>query len=124
VPAENLHRIPAELGPEEGAYRYTLLLQNVPVFDIAILGVGTDGHIASLFAGHPALNDGRDAVPVVAAPKPPSSRVSIGLRRLQLAASRHVIALGAEKRPAVCGVGRSGSLPVGLLEATIWCAWI
>lgn len=122
LPAENLHRIPAELGPEEGAQRYALRLQSVPVFDVAILGVGTDGHIASLFPGHAALNDWRDAVPVVAAPKPPASRVSIGLRRLQAAVSRHVIALGAEKRPAVCDAGRSVSLPVELLSATIWCA--
>jgi 6-phosphogluconolactonase len=122
LPPEHLHRIPAELGPEEGARRYAQFLQGIPAFDIVLLGVGADGHVASLFPRHPALRDCRDAVPVAAAPKPPPLRVSIGLRRLQEAGSRHVIALGADKRAAVCDDDQSASLPVRQLAASIWCA--
>lgn len=123
IPSDHLHRIPAELGAVEGARIYAQTLQSVPVFDVALLGVGVDGHIASLFPGHPALYDCRDAVPVMAAPKPPPSRVSIGLRRLRAAGSRHVIALGAEKRAVFCQADRSGTLPAMQLEGNIWCAW-
>lgn len=124
MPSENLHRIPAELGPEAGAWRYAQTLQSIPTFDVAVLGVGSDGHIASLFPGHPALYDCRDAVPVTGAPKPPPSRVTVGLRRLRAAGSRHVIALGAEKQAAFCRADRSGALPVVQLEGNIWCAWV
>ncbi len=124
MPSEHLHRIPAELGPEAGARRYAQTLQGVPAFDIAVLGVGSDGHIASLFPDHPALYDGRDAVPVAAAPKPPSTRVTIGLRRLLAAGRRHVIALGAEKRAVFSPANRLLTLPVLQFDGNIWCAWV
>ena len=124
MPSGNLHRIPAELGPEAGARCYAQTLESIPAFDVAVLGVGSDGHIASLLPGHPALYDCRDAVPVTGAPKPPPSRVTVGLRRLRAAGSRHVIALGAEKQAAFCRADRSGALPVVQLEGNIWCAWV
>jgi 6-phosphogluconolactonase len=122
MPSEQLHRIPAELGPDVGARIYGRLLQKIPAFDIAVLGVGADGHIASLFPGHAALYSNCAAVPVVMAPKPPYSRVSIGLRRLRAAGNRHVIALGAEKKAAICRVGQSDVLPVLQLGGDVWCA--
>jgi 6-phosphogluconolactonase len=124
MPFENLHRIPAELGPEAGARCYEQTLQSIPAFDVAVLGVGSDGHIASLFPGHPALYDCRDAVPVTGAPKPPPSRVTVGLRRLRAAGSRHVIALGAEKQAAFSPANRLVTSPVLQFDGNIWCAWV
>lgn len=122
LPLENLHRIPAELGPEEGALRFSQLLKNIPPFDIVLVGVGSDGHTASLFPNHLAVLDDRDAVPVLAAPKPPPFRVSIGLGRLKRAHNRHVIALGPEKRDILTSPDRLRETPVMRLNATIWYA--
>jgi len=119
---ENIHRIPAELGPEEGAFRYSEVLRKIPVFDIVLLGVGADGHTASLFPDHPSISDDRDAVPVTDAPKLPQSRVSIGLRRLQQAHHRHVIVLGREKKNLFLSPQRSSNAPVMKLNARIWYA--
>lgn len=119
---ENLHRIPAELGPEEGALRFSQLLKNTPPFDIVLVGVGIDGHIASLFPNHLSVLDDMDAVPVLKAPKPPPFRVSIGLGRLKGAHRRHVVAQGTEKRDLLSSPERFRDTPVMKLNATIWYA--
>lgn len=120
LPLENLHRIPAELGPEEGASRYSQLLDQTPCFDIALLGMGPDGHIASLFPNHPAVYDSGQAVPVWDAPKPPSLRVSIGLRRLTDALTRQVIVLGADKLPLLNSSEAFKGTPVERIRPTVW----
>lgn len=120
LPSKNLHRIPAELGPEEGSAQYSRLLRQVPRFDVALLGVGPDGHTASLFPRHPALSDERPAVPVCDAPKPPPARVSIGFARLLAARERWVIATGSEKRDLMIRVRQGADLPVMRVRPTAW----
>lgn len=120
LPPENLHRMPAELGPEEGALRYSQLLSRTPRFDIALLGMGPDGHTASLFPNHPAARDGRQAVPVWDAPRPPSSRISIGFRRLADALTRKVIVLGPDKLPLFNSLDSLNETPVALIRPTTW----
>lgn len=120
LPVKNLHRIPAELGPEEGAAQYCRLLNKTPPFDIVLLGVGPDGHTASLFPGHPALADGRAAVPVWNAPKLPPERVTIGLGRLLAARQRIVVATGSEKCDMIRQVKRGVDLPVARVKPTKW----
>lgn len=120
LPPQNLHRIPAELGPEEGAAQYSRLLRQVPCFDAALLGVGPDGHTASLFPRHPALSDERPAVPVRDAPKPPPARVSIGFARLLAARERWVIVTGSEKRDLMIRVRQGADLPVMRVRPTAW----
>lgn len=122
LPLENLHRIPAELGPEEGALRFSQLLKSTPPFDIVLVGVGSDGHTASLFPNHLALLDVRDAVPVLGAPKSPPFRVSIGLGRLKGGRNRHVIAMGPEKRDLFTSPDQLRDTSVMRLNATIWYA--
>lgn len=118
LPPENLHRIPAELGPEEGALQYSQLLDHLPQFDIALLGMGSDGHTASLFPKHPGLTDQRSVIPVCNAPKPPPERVSIGLHRLLTAHNRWVMAMGGDKQDALDSAYRGDDLPVTQVKPT------
>ncbi len=116
IPAENIHPIPAELGAELAAERYAAIIENARPFDLVLLGIGEDGHTASLFPGqhHPqtetvhAIHD---------APKPPPDRVS--LSRACLSDSHYVLVLvtGASKRPAVLRWQSGEDLPIAGITA-------
>jgi 6-phosphogluconolactonase len=83
----------------------------VPTFDVLLLGVGPDGHVASLFPESPALYDERVVVPVRGAPKPPPTRLSLSLAAINAAREVWLIAAGEEKasavRLAVSGAGET-----------------
>ena len=119
-PAENFHAIPAELGPELAAARYAALIKEVGKIDIVVLGMGEDGHTASLFPGNVALDDLRCVVPVYNAPKPPDERVSMGLNTLKNAAECIVIATGNNKYDALKKVRAEEPLPINLVQPDIW----
>lgn len=82
-------RTPAELRPDEGAVLYEPVVAAEPL-DLVLLGVGPDGHTASLFAGYVALDAMTVMVGVRGAPKPPPERVMLMLRVLR-GASRVVV---------------------------------
>src|SRR5205823_11798094 len=69
----------------------------VPTFDVLLLGVGADGHIASLFPESPAAYDDRVVIPVRGAPKPLPTRLSLSLRAINAAREVWVVAAGQEK---------------------------
>lgn len=73
----------------------------VPSFDVLMLSIGPDGHVASLFPELPALHDLRSVVAVRGAPKPPPTRVSLTLAALNCARQTWFLASGAEKATAV-----------------------
>jgi len=103
VPAVAFHPIEAELGPIEAAARYGMVLAEQGDFDLVLLGLGEDGHTASLFPGHAWGNEpeAADALPVVNAPKPPSERVSLSAQRLARARQVLFLVTGSGKREAV-----------------------
>ncbi len=74
----------------------------MPRFDAVLLGVGPDGHCASLFPGHPGVYE-RDAAVIAVhdSPKPPPTRLSLTFRALDAAAEVWFVASGAGKGPAV-----------------------
>lgn len=117
---ENFHAISAELGPELGAEQYAKLIDATGGLDIVVLGMGEDGHTASLFPGNVALDDKRSVVPVYDAPKAPGERISIGLTALRNAAECIVIATGKNKHEALTKLKEGLVLPVGQIEADIW----
>jgi len=111
VPPANIHSIPAERGAEAAAAAYRAPVRAALPFDLVLLGVGEDGHTASLFPGqdHPA----DELVHAVHdAPKPPPDRVSLGLSALNNAAAVLVLVTGSGKRAAVERWRRGEDLPV------------
>lgn len=73
----------------------------VPTFDIVMLGVGPDGHVASLFPEKPALYDDRAVTAVHGSPKPPPVRVSMTMSTLQHGREVWFVVSGADKARAV-----------------------
>ena len=112
--------------PESAARRYEARLRGrvtegangVPVFDLVILGLGEDGHTASLFPGHTEVEEReRLVVAVFGAPKPPPERTSMTIPLLSAARSIVILATGPGKASAVgtlSGPSRE-SLPPGRL---------
>ncbi len=126
IPAANLHRIKGEEGPERAAKEYEddlcrfFAIQGLPIFDLIILGIGEDGHTASLFPGSPALaKTTRLALPVYPE-KPGTSRVTIALSVLNNAAHVLFLASGHEKADIVAEVLGEGKAneryPAGLVN--------
>lgn len=72
-----------------------------PEFDVCLLGIGPDGHVASLFPGQPALQDERFAVAVHGSPKPPPTRISLTLPTLRGSSEVWIVASGQTKARAV-----------------------
>lgn len=100
-----IHRMKGELGPEEGAADYERLLREAgsPRFDLVLLGIGPDGHCASLFPDQASLDE--RSRPVVGVPEaglePFVSRVSMTLPRLAHARQVVFLATGESKADAV-----------------------
>ena len=88
----------------------------VPSFDVLILGIGPEGHVASLFPGMPAVYDNRPVVAVRGSPKPPPVRISLTFPSIQAAREVWILASGEEKAGAVA-LALSGSGPVQLPAA-------
>lgn len=120
-----VHPMPASDGPdgddvEAAAERYAAELRAaarpedhgpVPSFDVLMLGVGPDAHVASLFPEMPAVRDERPVVAVHGAPKPPPTRISLTFPSLCAAQEVWVLASGESKAKAV-RLGLSGAGPV------------
>jgi len=120
IPANQIHSMPAELGPDAGAKRYNTLLAKAPQLDLVLLGLGEDGHTASLFPNNPALQDARNAVPVFDAPKPPPERISMGKSYINKARNQWFIVTGSGKCDAMTQIMSGQPLPATLFEQAHW----
>ncbi len=127
IPEQNIHRIQGELSPEEAAAQYEKELRDffeeTPRFDLILLGLGDDGHTASLFPDSPALRERTRwvaAVPHETPPPPLVPRVTLTLPVLN--AARQVIFLvsGAGKAERLAEVLHaptvSPSLPASMIQ--------
>jgi 6-phosphogluconolactonase len=122
VPAHRIHAMDgaaADTAAAAAAYADVLAacLAEPPRIDLVLLGVGPDGHVASLFPGHRLLRAwDRDVAAVDDAPKPPPRRITLTLRVLTAARRIVVFATGASKAAAVGAVlhGEESDLPLAL----------
>jgi 6-phosphogluconolactonase len=112
-------RIAGELGAEEGAALYDAAVGRLQPLDLVLLGIGEDGHCASLFPGHPALSATGWAVPVHDAPKPPPDRVSLTLGCLRNARRVIFLVTGAGKAEAF-RMAQAGTVPAGMIPGAEW----
>jgi len=122
IAPERVHRMEGELGPEQGAERYAHALDEhvafrdgdgdgggdaagggPPVLDVIVLGIGPDGHVASLFPGAPALDASERALclGVHDSPKPPPERITLSMAVLRAARCCILLATGAPKSDAI-----------------------
>ena len=123
---DRVHPMPGPDGPdgpdpEAAAARYAGWLlaasqpedhSQVPSFDVLMLGIGPEGHVASLFPGMPALyEEQRTVVAVHGAPKPPPTRLTLTLPAITAAREVWILASGAEKAGAI-RLALSGAGPV------------
>jgi 6-phosphogluconolactonase len=133
-PPDRLHRVAGtDVSLEQAAADYDCAFSTWvaacvgtgrPPLDVALLGVGPDGHVASLFPGRPEADATAFAVAVADAPKPPPARVSLTLRALELADEVWLLANGRAKAPAVAAaVAGDPSLPAGRVRGRLRTRW-
>ena len=116
----NVHFIPSELGAPAAAAAYATSLEKIAALDMVLLGMGEDGHTASLFPDNPATESAALAVPVFNSPKPPPERVSLGMGTLSNARQKLFLVAGAGKRNALEQMSRGVLLPAARVKNAEW----
>ncbi|MDD5578080.1 MAG: 6-phosphogluconolactonase [Methylobacter sp.] len=114
IPDANIFTIPAEQGPEKAAQRYQQTIADALPFDLVLLGMGEDGHTASLFPGH-QHPDQELAHAVYNAPKPPPERVSLSAKALSSTGQLIFLITGTSKQEAVKNWRLGQDLPVAAI---------
>ncbi|MBT6273417.1 MAG: 6-phosphogluconolactonase [Chromatiales bacterium] len=97
-----VHRIEGELGQDEAATRYAKIVPDR--LDVVLLGMGEDGHTASLFPGRPELERGDSKAIPAFGPKPPPERISLTLGTLNAARNVAFLVTGSGKTEALAAV--------------------
>ena len=130
VPEHRIHAMPPSDGsydsPEDAADWYASELAGaaaqgspVPRFDVLLLGMGPEGHVASIFPESPAARDERPVFAVHDCPKPPSTRISLGFSAINTAEEIWVLVSGEGKAEAVARALESGEGPEQLPAAGV-----
>lgn len=115
-PEENFHPINAQLGPEKGAGEYAELISTFLPFDLILLGIGEDGHTASLFPDH-QHDESQLTHAVYNSPKAPPERVTLSKKTISQSAEVIILVTGKNKQSAVQQWQQGEPLPVAQIQA-------
>jgi len=109
----NVHFMKVELGFDKAISDYTQELKKVDIFDFVLLGIGEDGHTASLFPGNNIglINDSEHVLNITNSPKAPSNRLSLSANRLNASRNILFIVKGVNKKNIIEKIGFDDSLP-------------
>ncbi len=118
IPSSQIYLIPAERGAEIAASIYAQTLAGIELFDLVVLGLGEDGHTASLFPNHDLGNtlSAPNAIAVLDAPKPPPQRVSLSAQRLSAARQVMFLVTGAAKQQAINDWRKGVDIPAAAIS--------
>ena len=113
INTHQVHFISIELGLEKAVFEYENMLKTIETFDLALLGIGEDGHIASLFPNFDFNNPKnlRDLIIVNNAPKNPKNRLSLSGNRLNKTNNILYIARGENKKNIILELEENDKLP-------------
>ena len=106
------------LPPKEAADEYASRIERINMFDFCLLGMGNDGHIASLLPNHQALNSNRVCCEVIDSPNPPAQRVTLTLKVFAQVENRILVTTGSNKSDAVADFTTNPKSPVRLYNPT------
>lgn len=119
ISPNNTHLMPAVDGkadPTEAAFAYAEDLGDV-TFDICLLGVGADGHVASVFPNHPSFEATGKVIGITNAPKTPAERISLSLPMINTSRDIWILAVGQEKAAAIAGaLANDMELPISHVQ--------
>ena len=120
IPRPQIYPIPAEKGAQVATSAYAQILAGIELFDLVLLGLGEDGHTASLFPGH-ELSNAADAPTVIVvenAPKYPPQRISLSAHRLSAARKVIFLVSGVMKQQAVRDWRNGVDIPAAAISPT------
>ena len=106
------------LSPKEAADEYASRIERINMFDFCLLGMGNDGHIASLLPNHQALDSNRVCCEITDSPNPPAQRVTLTLKVFAQVENRILITTGSNKSDAVADFTINPKSPVRLYNPT------
>jgi len=120
IPAEQIHAIHFGEGTAAAAEAYAAEMQQVKIFDLVMLGMGEDGHTASLFPNHESLTSDALTIAEFNSPKTPAERVSMGFKALNNHHQCFILATGASKADILKDISNGADLPITHIQDATW----
>ena len=108
----------AEIPPQKAVAAYASRIKSINMFDFCLLGMGDDGHIASLTPGNSSLNSDETCLLINDSPNPPSQRITLGMRVLRNTTNRILVTTGGSKNKALKKIERDLMSPVQIFDPT------